>query len=120
MLIFFKLQGFGNTSPAEILKLRTEIKNRISEQTSTAQKTNDLFNLLSSYQSVKQKELRNVNKTEYYANQLTNLQLNEVQKNRLADFCIIISLNYLWGMNGVKKHIFPLLYRPFIYLWLRN
>jgi TPR repeat protein len=102
MLVIFQLQGFGNTSPDKILKLRSEIENRVLTQTPGAQKIDDLFNLLSSYQSVKQKELRSIDKTEYYANQLVNLQLNNLQKKILSNSCMMISLHYMWGMDGNK------------------
>ena len=48
MLTFFKLQGFGNTSSDEILKLRSEIEKRVLTQTSSTQKIDDLFNLVNS------------------------------------------------------------------------
>ena len=53
--------------------------------------------------SVQRKELRNINKAESLTNQLLTLKLEQDQKNIVATYCMAISVDYIFGMEGTKK-----------------
>lgn len=102
MLISFQLKGWGKTSPEKIRQLRSVIEEKV--QNSNEDKVANLLELVDSYLFIKQNELFNIDKAEYFANQLLKLNLNQDQKLTISIFCKIISLTYISGLNGVQKN----------------
>lgn len=102
VLISFQLKGWGDTSQEKIVQLRSNIEANL--QNSTQDEIENLLNLVDSYLFIKQKNLIDINKAEYFANQLLKLDLNPSQKYQLAIACQVISVSYISGLNGLQKN----------------
>ncbi len=96
-----KLAGLIDASDDEIIQARSEIEAALINQPRD-RKIYSLLALIISYESGLV-EFRDLNKAEYYANQLMGLPLTQEQKNSFALNCFYLSLGYMVGTLKEKR-----------------